>query len=287
MAVTVNVVNCLNYFLEHGVTSIGSKDISDFLGKYKQLQEGNLDKEDIPWMFIKGLTSGEILEHPQHYNTRQGLYSKLSRVYGKDYKAQNVKNRKALSSLCIYYFWKEAIDEGALDIDEILEKYVTGTKKRFIKYYIAQGGERDIWEKGSTSKSKYDKFFPFMNQLKSIEKVIDELKEKDNLSELEQELLGLTHEELQSLKAGYGRIKKKQIHEAIISGMSKEDVINNFNITSYQYGVHYQNVAKKYQQVWKQVKGRTNTLQWLKYKLKVVGNITTSITPMKDVAKTD
>lgn len=266
---SVSLVEKLDFLQGQGITELKGFDFSDLWSLYSKLKDGSITRDEVCDLFMMGLTSGEVMRFTDLYNSRQALYFKATSKYGKDYKAINVVKRNELKELMQYYFGYVKLEaDGDL---KFAQDNFDGSKKSLIEYYIKNGGTRELWEDGSVSQSTYTKFFPYMNRKESIEKVIEQLKVADDLTDLDRELLQLTDREIESLKAGFGRIKKKLVAEDILRGLTKSEIIAKHFISEGQYASHMTSVRNNVLTVYKQHEGMSNIKQYLKYKLRVTG----------------
>lgn len=267
--VSVNYLEKLDFLQDQGITELKDFDFSELWALYSKLKDGSITRDEVCDLFMMGLTSGEVMRFTNLYKSRQALYFKATSNYGRDYKAINVANRNKLKELMQYYFGYIKLESDG-DLEFAQDNFV-GSKKGLIMYYITNGGTLDLWEDGSVSNSSYKKFFPYMSSKESIEKVIDRLKGKDHLSDVESELISLSDSELESLKAGFGRIKKKLVSEDILRGVSKSEVIKKHFISEGQYASHMKRVQNSILSLYKDNEDMPNIKQYLKYKLKVTG----------------
>ena len=261
-------IDNLEFIHEQGVTCIKETSIEGLVQLYDKLINKTITKDEIDTLFMQGLTSGEILRHTDLFKSRQAIYFRATNQHGPEYTDIHRERRQALQELFQYYFGYEWLEMGG-DI-EVSKKHFEGAKKELFEYYIEHNGQRDIWELGSDSQSRYAPYFKYANRSIAIERVIEQLKEQEYLTVTERELINLEPAEIESLKAGFGRVKRKRIEEEIIAGTSKERIKAEYHITEKQYKVHSRRMTKRVQKIYQEYEGN-NHYQWIKYRLKAQG----------------
>lgn len=251
------------------VTKIKDLDLTPYLQGLQKLEDDTATKEDIQDLYLLGFTSGELLGLSWAYNSRQALFSMLTKRHA-NYKEVNKANRLKVEKALAYYYGFILVEQGHM---EEINRFFGGNKSRIIKYYISQGGQRDLWEERVYTDGMYVNVIPFLTGEKTIRKVVEELSQKpeSDLTDDERYFLSMSEAQYNSLQACYGRIKKIEIMNAIYQNKTKEEVNQEHFVLDNTYKTYYTNAIKKVKQLYNKYKTEPNPVQRIKYELRVTG----------------
>lgn len=252
-----------------GVTKIKDLDLTPYLQGLQKLEDNTATKEEVQDLYLLGFTSGELLGLSWVYNSRQALFSMLTKRHA-NYKEVNKANRLKLEKALAYYYGFILVEQGHM---EEINRFFGGNQTRIIKYYISQGGQHDLWEEREYTAGMYVNVIPFLTTEKTIRQVAEELSQKpeSDRTEDEQDFLDMSEAQYNSLQACYGRIKKIEVMNAIYKNKTKEEVNNEHYVLDKTYKTYYTNAIKKVKQLYKKYKTEPNVVQRIKYELRVTG----------------
>lgn len=251
------------------VTKIKDLDLTPYLQGLQKLEDDTATKEDIQDLYLLGFTSGELLGLSTAYNSRQALFSMLTKRHA-NYKEVNKEKRLELEKALEYYYGFILVEQGHM---EEINRFFGGNKSRIIKYYISQGGQQDLWEERVYTDGMYVNVIPFLTGAKTIRKVVEELSQKpeSDLTDDERYFLSMSEAQYNSLQACYGRIKKIEIMNAIYQNKTKEEINQEHFVLDNTYKTYYTNAIKKVKQLYNKYKTEPNVVQRIKYELRVTG----------------
>lgn len=259
----------LRILRDRGVTRVHDFDLTEYLEGLHKLETDTATKKEVQALYLKGFTSGELLGLSTAYNSRQALFSVLTKRQA-NYKDVNRMVRGQLEDLLAYYYGYVLVEDG--DTSEI-NRFFGGNQTRIIKYYISQGGQHDLWEEREYTAGMYVNVIPFLTTEKTIRQVAEELSQKpeSDRTEDEQDFLDMSEAQYNSLQACYGRIKKIEVMNAIYKNKTKEEVNNEHYVLDKTYQTYYTNAIKKVKQLYNKYKHEPNVVQRIKYELRVTG----------------
>lgn len=259
----------LRLLRDKGVTQIKDLSLAPYLEGLNKLETDTATKEEVQTLYLQGFTSGELLGLSTAYNSRQALFSMLTKRHA-NYKEVNKEKRLGLEQALAYYYGFILVEQGHM---EEINRFFGGNKSRIIKYYISQGGQQDLWEERVYTDGMYVNVIPFLTGAKTIRKVAEELSQKpeSDLTEDERYFLSMSEAQYNSLQACYGRIKKIEIMNAIYQNKTKEEINQEHFVLDNTYKTYYTNAIKKVKQLYNKYKTEPNPVQRIKYELRVTG----------------
>lgn len=259
----------LRLLRDKGVTQIKDLSLASYLEGLNKLETDTATKEEVQTLYLQGFTSGELLGLSTAYNSRQALFSMLTKRHA-NYKEVNKAKRLELEQAMAYYYGFILVEQGHM---EEINRFFGGNQSRIIKYYISQGGQQDLWEERVYTDGMYVNVIPFLTGEKTIRQVVEELRNKSesDLTDDERYFLGMSEAQYNSLQACYGRIKKIEIMNAIYQNKTKEEVNQEHFVLDNTYKTYYTNAIKKVKQLYKKYKTEPNVVQRIKYELHVTG----------------
>lgn len=252
-----------------GVIKIKDLDLTPYLQGLQKLEDNTATKEEVQDLYLLGFTSGELLGLSWVYNSRQALFSMLTKRHA-NYKEVNKENRLKIEKALVYYYGFILVEQGHM---EEINRFFGGNQSRIIKYYISQGGQQDLWEERVYTDGMYVNVIPFLTGEKTIRQVAEELSQKpeSDLTEDERYFLSMSEAQYNSLQACYGRIKKIEIMNAIYQNKTKEEINQEHYVLDKTYKTYYTNAIKKVKQLYNKYKHEPNVVQRIKYELRVTG----------------
>lgn len=252
-----------------GVIKIKDLDLTPYLQGLQKLEDNTATKEEVQNLYLLGFTSGELLGLSWVYNSRQALFSMLTKRHA-NYKEVNKANRLKIEKALEYYYGFILVEQGHM---EEINRFFGGNQSRIIKYYISQGGQQDLWEERVYTDGMYVNVIPFLTGEKTIRQVAEELSQKpeSDLTEDERYFLSMSEAQYNSLQACYGRIKRIEIMNAIYQNKTKEEINQEHYVLDKTYKTYYTNAIKKVKQLYNKYKHEPNVVQRIKYELRVTG----------------
>lgn len=252
-----------------GVTKIKDLDLTAYLQGLQKLEDDTATKEEVQDLYLLGFTSGELLGLSSAYNSRQALFSVLSKKHA-NYKDINREKRQEVEDHLTYYYGYVLVEQG--DVTEA-NRIFGDNQTRMIKYYISQGGEKDLWTERTYSQGMYVNILPFLKSDKSIRQVIDELSAKPEIERTydEQYFLDMDEAQYNSLQACYGRIKKIEVMNAIYQNKTYDEILEEHFVLDKTYNTYYNNAIKQVKKLYNKYQGEANIVQLIKYHLRVTG----------------
>ena len=259
----------LRLLRDKGVTQIKDLSLAPYLEGINKLETDTATKEEVQTLYLQGFTSGELLGLSTAYNSRQALFSILTKRQA-NYKEVNKAKRIELEKALAYYYGFILVEQGHM---EEINRFFGGNQSRIIKYYISQGGQQDLWEERVYTDGMYVNVIPFLTGAKTIRQVAEELTQKpeSDLTEDERYFLSMSEAQYNSLQACYGRIKKIEIMNAIYQNKTKEEINQEHYVLDKTYKTYYTNAIKKVKQLYNKYKHEPNVVQRIKYELRVTG----------------
>lgn len=266
----MDLIHELGIMRLEGVVESKGFDLRPYLEGLHKLEQDSAVKKEVQELYLMGFTSGELLGYSTAYNSRQALFSALH-TREPEYTRIN-KEHRGLVEEAITYYYAYTLVEDTGDLTEA-ERIFDNNKTRFLKYYISQGGQRDLWSEKVYSSGAYVDLIPFLTSDKSIRQVIDEinLKNKDDLTYDEQRLISLDSSQLNSLQACYGRIKKIDTMNSIYKNKSLSEIRSQHYLLDNTYKNYYNKAVNKVKQLLTKYQDEANLVQRVKYELKITG----------------
>lgn len=265
----MELIHELHIMRTEGVTRIKDLDLTAYLQGLHKLETDTATKEEVQALYLLGFTSGELLGLSSAYNSRQALFSVLSKRHA-NYKDINREARQEVEDHLTYYYGYVLVEQG--DVSEA-NRIFGDNQTRMIKYYISQGGLKDLWSERTYTQGMYVNVLPFLKSDKSIRQVIDELSAKSELERTydEQYFLGMDEAQYNSLQACYGRIKKIEVMNAIYQNKTYDEILEEHYVLDKTYNTYYNNAIKQIKKLYSKYQGEANIVQRIKYELRVTG----------------
>ena len=265
----MELIHELHIMRTEGVTRIKDLDLTAYLQGLHKLETDTATKEEVQALYLLGFTSGELLGLSSAYNSRQALFSVLSKRHA-NYKDINREARQEVEDHLTYYYGYVLVEQG--DMTEA-NRIFGDNQTRMIKYYISQGGSKDLWTERTYTQGMYVNVLPFLKSDKSIRQVIEELSAKPEAERTydEQYFLDMDEAQYNSLQACYGRIKKIEVMNAIYQNKTYDEILEEHYVLDKTYNTYYNNAIKQIKKLYTKYQGEANIVQRIKYELRVTG----------------